>query len=73
MEMVFRRCSPNDFKVAPGWVFLPGALLWTYGMVLALILGGDSGMVSFVSDNWSAHWRQVWSLGEELLRAVPRP
>ncbi|MDG1482471.1 MAG: M50 family metallopeptidase [Myxococcota bacterium] len=54
-------------------VFLPGALLWTYGMVLALILGGDSGMVSFVSDNWSSHWRQVWSLGEELLRAVPRP
>lgn len=54
-------------------VFLPGALLWTYGAVLALVVGGDEGMLRFVSDNWSSHWEQVWSLGAQALALLPRP
>ena len=38
-------------------VFLPGALLWTWGALLALVLSGERGMLAFLSAQWAAHWR----------------
>lgn len=42
--------------------FLPGALLWTYGAVLSLVLHGSSGMLRFLQTQWRAHWRDVDAL-----------
>ncbi|MFT5684329.1 MAG: hypothetical protein ACI8RZ_005270 [Myxococcota bacterium] len=52
-------------------VFLPGALLWTYGAVLALVLRGDVGMVGFVAGNWADHWDWLGELGGRLWRSIP--
>ena len=37
-------------------LFLPGALLWTYGMVLVLVLQGEAEMLGFLHEQWEAHW-----------------
>jgi len=43
-------------------VFLPGALLWTYGAVLSLVLRDSRGMLRFVQTQWRAHWRDIDAL-----------
>ena len=43
-------------------VFLPGALLWTYGSVLTLVLRDSRAMLRFVQTQWRAHWRDIDAL-----------
>lgn len=48
-------------------LFLPGALLWTYGAVLALVLGGASGMLRFLAAQWTSHWHWLIATAQALL------
>lgn len=47
--------------------FLPGALLWTCGAVLALVTGGSHGMLGFLVAQWSAHTDTLRALAAQLL------
>ncbi|HCH66893.1 MAG: hypothetical protein CL927_09015 [Deltaproteobacteria bacterium] len=51
-------------------VFLPGALLWSFGTVLALALGGGRNMVTFVGTQWSEHWQLVGSLIDAAIQMI---
>jgi len=51
-------------------VFLPGALLWSYGTVFSLALGGGRGMTAFVAAQWTVHWRTIGTLLQQGITAI---
>ena len=51
-------------------VFLPGALLWAYGTVLVLALGGGRSMLAFVGLQWSRHWEWIGTLIQKGIQAI---
>lgn len=53
-------------------VFLPGAMLWTWGAVLALVAGGGEGMLAFLSAQWGAHTSALLALAAQGLERLGR-